>query len=52
MQWETLNIQRIKNSVGYKLLCILSVPSSLEYKVIIGVSSQNLLMAIELIASK
>ena len=50
-------LKEFKNSVGYKLLCILSLPSSLPtvsalYKVIIGVSSQNHLMAIELIVSQ
>ena len=49
--------KEFKNSVGYKLLFKLSLPSSLLtvsalYKVIIGVSSQNLLMAIELIISQ
>ena len=57
MQSETLTFTEFKNSAGYKLLCILSLPSSLLtvsalYKVIIGVSSQNLLMAIELIVSQ
>ena len=50
-------LREFKNSVGYKLLFKFSLPSSLLtvsalYKFIIGVSSQNLLMATELIASQ
>ena len=46
-----------KNSVGYKLLLRLSVPSlfftvSALYRLIIGVSSENFLIAIELITSQ
>ena len=52
-----MQCKEFKNSVGYKLSFILSLPSSLVtvsalYIVIIGVSSQNLLMTIELIVSQ